>query len=79
MEKNWCYDGGSGNTNKTGELQHVDLRKGDLVRLAIPGRNKYKKLSQKLCTEVYDGFKCGSFVIHEDCEDIKVVKVLCGM
>lgn len=49
-----------------------------MVRLAIPGRNKYKKLSQKLCTEVYDGFKCGSFVIHEDCEDIKIVKVLCG-
>ena len=64
---------------RLGNYSTLIWRKGDLVRLAIPGRNKYKKLSQKLCTEVYDGFKCGSFVIHEDCEDIKVVKVLCGM
>ena len=63
---------------KLGNYSTLIWRKGDMVRLAIPGRNKYKKLSQKLCTEVYDGFKCGSFVIHEDCEDIKVVKVLCG-
>lgn len=61
-----------------GNYSTLIWRKGDMVRLAIPRRNKYKKLSQKLCTEVYDGFKCGSFVIHEDCEDIKVVKVLCG-
>ena len=64
---------------RLGNYSTLIWRKGDLVRLAIPGKNKYKKLSQKLCTEVYDGFKCGSFVIHEDCEDIKVVKVLCGM
>lgn len=64
---------------RLGNYSTLIWRKGDMVRLAIPGRNKYKKLSQKLCTEVYDGFKCGSFVIHEDCEDIKVVKVLCGM
>lgn len=64
---------------RLGNYSTLIWRKGDLVRLAIPGRNKYKKLSQKLCTEVYDGFKCGSFVIHEDCEDIKVVKILCGM
>lgn len=64
---------------RLGNYSTLIWRKGDLVRLAIPGRNKYKKLSQKLCTEVYDGFKCGSFVIHDDCEDIKVVKVLCGM
>ena len=53
-------------------------RSGDLVRLAIPGRNRYKKLSQKLCAEVYDDSKCGSYVIYEDCENVKVVKVLCG-
>ena len=64
---------------RLGNYSTLIWRKGDMVRLSIPGKNKYKKLSQKLCTEVYDGFKCGSFVIHEDCEDIKVVKVLCGM
>lgn len=61
-----------------GKYSTLIWRRGDMVRLAIPGKNRYKKLSQKLCAEVYDGFKCGSFVIHEDCENVKVVKVLCG-
>jgi hypothetical protein len=65
---------------RLGKYSTLIWRRGDMVRLAIPGRNKYKKLSQKLCAEVYDGvngLKCGSYVIHEDCEDINIVKVLC--
>ena len=62
-----------------GKYSTLIWRRGDMVRLAIPGKNRYKKLSQKLCAEVYDNdTSCGSYVIHEDCENVKIVKVLCG-
>ena len=66
-------------STRLGKYSTLIWRRGDIVRLVIHGRNKYKKLSQKLCVEVYDNFnsECGSYVIHEDCEDIKIVKVLC--
>lgn len=62
---------------RLGKYRTLVWIEGNLTHLVIP-KNTYKKLSQRLCKEVYDTSGRSKYEVHEDNPFIRVVKRLCG-
>ena len=62
---------------RLGKYRTLVWIEGNLTHLVIP-KNTYKKLSQRLCKEVYDTSGRPKHKVHDSNCYIKVIKTLCG-